>query len=142
MSVARLLRPSSIAIVGASDKVGPGLNAWLTLERVGYAGAVYLVTPSRPELFGRPTYPTLDAIPDPIDAVFIAVPQAAVVEAVRAAARKGAGGAVVLSSGFGEAGADGVRAQSELASIARARKQVAERRTTSHQDLKRQLGLD
>jgi len=110
VSVARLLRPASIAIVGASDKVGPGLNAWLTLERVGYAGAVYLVTPSRPELFGRRTYPTLDAIPDPIDAVFIAVPQASVVDAVRAAALKGAGGAVVLSSGFGEAGADGVRA--------------------------------
>ncbi len=120
MSVARLLRPSSIAIVGASDKVGPGLNAWLTLERVGYAGAVYLVTPSRPELFGRRTYSTLDAIPDPIDAVFIAVPQAAVVGAVRAAALKGAGGAVVLSSGFGEAGVDGVRAQGELAAIARA----------------------
>ncbi len=109
-----------MAIVGASDKVGPGLNAWLTLERVGYAGAVYLVTPSRPELFGRRTYPTLDAIPEPVDAVFIAVPQASVVDAVRAAARKGAGGAVVLSSGFGEAGVDGVRAQGELASIAHA----------------------
>jgi acyl-CoA synthetase (NDP forming) len=118
VSVARLLRPASIAIVGASDKVGPGLNAWLALQRVGYAGRVYLVTPSRPELFGRATHPTLDAIADPIDAVFVAVPQAAVVDAVRAAAVRGAGGAVVLSSGFGEAGPDGVRAQSELASIA------------------------
>ena len=120
MSVARLLRPSSIAIVGASDKVGPGLNAWLTLERIGYAGRVYLVTPSRTELFGRQTYPTLDAIADPIDAAFIAVPQAAVLDAVRAAALKGAGGAVVLSSGFGEAGEDGVHAQHELAAIAQA----------------------
>jgi acyl-CoA synthetase (NDP forming) len=120
VSVARLLRPSAIAIVGASDKVGPGLNAWLTLERIGYAGRVYLVTPSRPELFGRRTYPTLDAIADPIDAAFIAVPQAAVVDAMRAAALKGAGGAVVLSSGFGEAGEDGARAQRELAAIAQA----------------------
>ena len=120
MSLARLLRPGSIAIVGASDRVGPGLNAWLALERVGYAGRVYLITPSRPELFGRRTYPTLDAIDDPIDAVFIAVPQAAVVATVRAAALKGAGGAVVLSSGFGEAGEDGVRAQGELAAIAQA----------------------
>jgi acetate---CoA ligase (ADP-forming) len=120
VSVARLLRPSSIAIVGASDKVGPGLNAWLALERVGYAGRVYLVTPSRPELFGQRTYPTLDAIGDPIDTAFVAVPQAAVVDAVRAAALKGAGGAVVLSSGFGEAGEDGARAQRELAAIAQA----------------------
>ena len=120
MSVARLLRPASIAIVGASDKVGPGLNAWLALQRVGYAGTVYLVTPSKPELFGLRTYPTLDAIADPIDAVFIVVPQAAVVDTVRAAALKGAGGAVVLSSGFGEAGPEGVRAQDEIAAIARA----------------------
>jgi acyl-CoA synthetase (NDP forming) len=109
-----------MAIVGASDKVGPGLNAWLALQRVGYAGSVYFVTPSRPELFGQRTYPTLDAIADPIDAVFIAVPQAAVVDTVRAAALRGAGGAVVLSSGFGEAGPEGVRAQDELAAIAQA----------------------
>src|SRR5215467_13971668 len=115
MSVSRLLRPSSIAIVGASEKVGPGLNAWLTLQRLDYPGTVHLVTPSRPELFGRRTYPTLDAIGEPVDLVFIAVPQAAVVETVRAA-----GGAAILSSGFGEAGADGVRAQAELSSIARA----------------------
>jgi acetate---CoA ligase (ADP-forming) len=120
VSVARLLRPASIAIVGASDKIGPGLNAWLALQRIGYAGRVYLVTPSRPELFGQATYPTLDAIADPIDTVFIAVPQAAVVDAVRAAAVRGVGGAVVLSSGFGEAGPEGVRAQDELASIAQA----------------------
>jgi len=120
MSVSRLLRPSSIAIVGASEKVGPGLNAWLTLQRLDYPGTVHLVTPSRPELFGRRTYPTLDAIGEPVDLVFIAVPQAAVVETVRAAAERGAGGAAILSSGFGEAGADGVRAQAELASIARA----------------------
>ncbi len=119
MSVARLLRPSSIAIVGASEKVGPGLNAWLTLQRLGYPGTVHLVTPSRPELFGRRTFPSLDAIGEPVDLVFIAVPQAAVVETVRVAAERGAGGAAILSSGFGEAGADGVRAQAELASIAR-----------------------
>jgi len=120
MSVARLLRPSSIAIVGASEKVGPGLNAWLTLQRLGYPGTVHFVTPSRPELFGRRTYPSLDAIGEPVDLVFIAVPQAAVVETVRVAAERGAGGAAILSSGFGEAGADGERAQAELASIARA----------------------
>src|SRR5262245_23520583 len=120
VSVARLLRPSSIAIVGASDKVGPGLNAWLTLERLGYPGIVHLVTPSRQELFGRKTYPTLDAIADPVDLVFIAVPQAAVLDTVRTAAIKGAGGAAILSSGFGEAGTEGVRAQAELGAIARA----------------------
>src|SRR5262249_20221273 len=119
MSVSRLLRPSSIAIVGASEKVGPGLNAGLTLQRLDYPGPVPLVTPSRPELFGRRTYPTLDAIGEPVDLVFIAVPQAAVVETVRVAAERGAGGAAILSSGFGEAGGDGVPAPAGVASIPR-----------------------
>ncbi|MGH7397854.1 MAG: CoA-binding protein, partial [Candidatus Rokuibacteriota bacterium] len=120
MSVARLLKPASIAIVGASDKVGPGFNAWRALEYVGYTGRVYLVNPRKSSLLGQPAYPNLAAIPGPIDAAFVAVPRAAVLEAVREAADKGAGGVAVLSSGFGEAGADGVAAERELAAIARA----------------------
>lgn len=120
MSVARLLNPASIAIVGASDKVGPGFNAWRALEYVGYTGRVYLVNPRKSSLLGRPTYPSLAAIPEPVDAAFIAVPRDAVLDAVREAADKGAGGVAVLSSGFGEAGAAGVAAERELAAIARA----------------------
>lgn len=119
MSVARLLNPASIAIVGASDKVGPGFNAWRALEYVGYRGRVYLVNPRKSSLMGRPTYPSLAAIPEAVDAAFIAVPRDAVLDAVREAADKGAGGVAVLSSGFGEAGAAGVAAERELAAIAR-----------------------
>src|SRR5687767_13012601 len=119
MSVARLLNPVSIAIVGASDKIGPGFNAWRALEYVGYTGRVYLVNPRKSTLLGQPTYPTLAAIPEPVDAAFIAVPREAVLDAVREAADKGAGGVAVLSSGFGEAGAAGVAAERELAAIAR-----------------------
>lgn len=117
-SLARMLRPSAIAIVGASDRIGPGLNAWLALRAVGYAGRTYLVNPRRPTLLDQPTHPSLDAIPEPLDAVFVAVPGEAVVDAVRQAAAKGAAGAAVLSSGFGEAGPEGVKAERELAAIA------------------------
>lgn len=117
-ALARMLRPASIAIVGASDRIGPGFNAWGALQAVGYTGRVYLVNPKKPTLFDRPTYPTLAAIPEPLDAVFIAVPRDAVVDAVGQAAARGAAGAAVLSSGFGEAGPDGVRAERELAAIA------------------------
>lgn len=119
MAVRRLLAPSSIAIVGASDKVGPGFNAWNALQAIGYTGPVHLVNPSRPTVLGRATVPSLDAIPGPVDAVFIAVPNHAVIEAVRAAGAKGAGGVAVLSSGFGEAGPHGVEAERELARVAR-----------------------
>jgi acyl-CoA synthetase (NDP forming) len=119
-ALARMLRPAALAIVGASDRIGPGLNAWLALRAVGYAGRTYLVNPRRAALFDQPTYPSLDAIPEPLDAVFVAVPGEAVLDAVRQAAARGAAGAAVLSSGFGEAGPAGVEAERELAAIAAA----------------------
>ena len=89
MSVDRLLNPRSVAIVGASDRVGPGLNAWLALQNVGFEGEAYLVNPNRPELFDRPTVPSLAEIPGMVDAVFIAIQQERVVDTVRDAIDKG-----------------------------------------------------
>lgn len=119
-ALARLLRPAAVAIVGASEKVGPGYNAWRALEQVGYSGRVYLINPNRRELFGHRTYPSLEAIPEPVDAVFVALNRDAALAAVRQAAAVGAGGVVVLSSGFAEAGPEGQRAQATLVEIAAA----------------------
>ena len=57
MSLEKLLNPRSIAIVGASDKVGPGFNAWNALKHVGFSGKVYLVNPTKTELLGQKCYP-------------------------------------------------------------------------------------
>ncbi len=118
--LARLLRPASIAIVGASDKVGPGFNAFRALEAVGYEGEIFLVNPKRASLDGRPTFPSLSAIPKPIDAVFVAVPRDVVGGVVEEAAAKGAGGIAVLSGGFAEAGPEGAAAQARLVAAAEA----------------------
>jgi acyl-CoA synthetase (NDP forming) len=119
MGVGSLLRPKSIAIVGASEKIGPGFNAVKALEFVGYEGAIYLVNPKSPELFGRRTYASLDQIPGNVDAVFVAVQAEAVVEVAKQAARKGAGALAILSSGFGET-EDGKDAQRALVETAEA----------------------
>jgi acyl-CoA synthetase (NDP forming) len=120
MSLERLLRPRSIAIVGASDKVGPGFNAVKALEFVGFDGAVHLVNPNRPELLGRKTFRTLAEVPGPIDAVFVAISHELVLDVVKQAAAKKAGGLAILSSGFGESDESGIAAQRELAQIAAA----------------------
>lgn len=119
MGVQSLLRPKSIAIVGASEKVGPGFNAVKALEYVGYEGDVFLVNPRSPELFGRRTYASLDDIPGTVDAVFVAVQADAVVDVAKQSARKGAGALAILSSGFGET-EDGKAAQRELIEVAEA----------------------
>lgn len=118
MSLRRLLYPRSIAIVGASDKIGPGFNAWKALEAVGFEGETHFVNPSRDRLFDRPCYPSLADVPDAVDAVFVAVQYDRVLDVVEQAIAKDAGGLVVLSSGFGEAGEDGSRAQARLAELA------------------------
>lgn len=119
MGVQSLLRPKSIAIVGASEKIGPGFNAVKALEFVGYEGDIFLVNPKSPELFGRRTYASLDDVPGAVDAVFVAVQAGAVADVAKQSARKGAGALAILSSGFGET-EDGKAAQRELIEIAEA----------------------
>src|SRR3954454_16960484 len=118
MRLEALLRPRAVAIVGASDNVGPGFNAWNALRYVGYSGEIHLVNPNKPELFGRPTYKSLVEIPGPIDAAFVSVQAGSVLEIVRQAAAKRAGALAILSSGFGEAGEEGARAQRDLVALA------------------------
>jgi acetate---CoA ligase (ADP-forming) len=119
MGIESLLNPKSIAIVGASEKVGPGFNAFKALEFVGFEGAIHLVNPKSPELFARKTFAALEDIPGSVDAVFVAVQAEAVLGVAKAAANKGAGALAILSSGFGET-EDGVATQRELAAICEA----------------------
>ena len=88
----KLLNPKSIAIVGASDKIGPGFNAWKALEHVGFQGKVHLVNTSKAELLGQKCHPSLAAIDGDIDAVFVAVKAESVLEVAKQAAAKRAGG--------------------------------------------------
>ena len=119
--VARLLRPRSIAIVGASPEptsIGGGVLG--NLEAFGYAGAIHLVSRSKSEIRGRPCLPSIDDLPDGVDVVVLIVPQAAVDEAIAACVRRRAGSVIVYSSGFAEAGEDGRVAQEKLAATCRA----------------------
>ena len=114
MSLEKLLNPRSIAIVGASDKIGPGFNAWNALKHVGFGGKLYLVNPTKAELLGQKCYSSLDAIDGDIDAAFVAVKAENVLEVARQAAAKRAGGMAILSSGFGDAGSQGLELQTEV----------------------------
>ena len=116
----RLLRPRSLAIVGASpEPFSLGGNVLDNVERFGFAGDLHLVSRTRSEIKGRPCVATIDDLPQGIDAVVLVIPVPAVKEAIAACARRGVGGVVVFASGFGELGGEGERAQSEMTGIAR-----------------------
>jgi acyl-CoA synthetase (NDP forming) len=119
-SLDRLLRPRSVAVVGASPTPGSlGANVLANLERGGFTGAVHLVNPRRREFSGRPCAASVDELPEGVDCAVLAIPRAGVLEAAAACARRGVGSVIVFSAGFAESGAAGRAEQAELAQLAR-----------------------
>ncbi len=99
----RLIRPRSIAVIGGG---GWCANVIRESRRIGFAGPIHPVHPTRPEIGGLATVPDIAALPAPPDAVFVGVNRAATIEVVRGLAAIGAGGAVCFASGFREAAAE------------------------------------
>jgi acetate---CoA ligase (ADP-forming) len=117
-SIARLLRPRSVAVVGASRRPGTIGNT-LVSNLKGFHGPIYPVNPQASEIQGLRCFPSVRAIGEHVDLVVIAVPPPAVADAVRAAGAVGAAGVVVISAGFGEVSAEGRESQRQLREIAR-----------------------
>ena len=119
--LARLLRPRSLAIVGASpEPLSVGNNVLVNIRRFAYAGALHLVSRSRSEIDGIACVPSIDDLPMGVDAVVLIVPALAVRESIEACGRRGVGGVVVFASGFSEQDEAGAQAQAEFAAVARA----------------------
>ncbi|NYT22002.1 acetate--CoA ligase family protein [Alcaligenaceae bacterium] len=115
-----LLRPRSIAMVGASsDPMRGNGRTFRYLMQGGFEGAVFAVNPRRTEVQGRRCWPSIDALPQPVDAVIIALPAPDVARALRECAASQARSAIVFAGGFAETGESGQQAQDELAGIAR-----------------------
>jgi acyl-CoA synthetase (NDP forming) len=120
LNVDRLLRPRSVAIVGAAPEPGSlGGNVLANLERFGYSGEIHLVSRTRKEINGRTCVSAIDDLPRGIDAVVLVVPEAVILDALAACVRREVGSAVVFTSGFAETGEDGRKKQEQLATIAR-----------------------
>ncbi len=121
MSLAALVRPASIAVVGASenaDKIGGRPIHYMKV--CGYKGRILPINPARDTVQGVPAFPSLDALTEAPDAVVIAVPGSAAVEAVEACARIGAKAAIIIASGFGEMGEAGKREEARMRDLAHA----------------------
>jgi acyl-CoA synthetase (NDP forming) len=117
--IERLLRPRSIAVIGASDKPGSlGASVLGNLDRNGFAGEVYPINPKRETIGERRCLPSVDALPEGVDVAVLAIPQPAVLDAVRGLAARKAGGAIIFSAGFAEGGPEGLAQQAEIARIA------------------------
>lgn len=120
-SIARLLSPRGVAVYGASAS-GQGIGAAMLghLRDGGYRGTIVPVHRRAKRVAGLPAYRSASEAAVAVDLALIAVPPEAVAGAMADAAAAGAGGLVVVSAGFAEAGADGTAAQRTLIEAAHA----------------------
>ena len=104
--VHNLLRPKSIAIIGASDtsRGGWAQSIYENLEYSGFPVRVYPVNPKRSTVWGRRVFPSFAAIPEPVDLALAIIPTGGVVDALTEAAEHGLKCALIYAAQFGEGG--------------------------------------
>jgi acetate---CoA ligase (ADP-forming) len=95
----RLFRPETVAIVGATDNpVRPGGRLVRYMTENGFAGRLYFVNPRRDSLLGQPCHPSVDALPEEIDLLLLAISGDQVPAVLADAGARGVGAAVVFAS--------------------------------------------
>ncbi len=110
--------PGSIAIIGATDGAGKvGTVITRNILKLGYQGKVFLVNPTRKELYGKKCYAKLEDIEENMDLAVVIIPAGIVPEVVKNGAHK-AKNFVIVSAGFGESGPEGKKRELELSEIA------------------------
>ena len=121
MNLTKLLKPRSVAVIGASEKEGFGGDVCRNiLSYVEDLDRVYFVHPTRETVFGRKCFPSILEIDDTIDLMVICTSQKTVIPLLRDGAKKGCGGAVVFASGYAETGTEEGKAnEAELMAVAK-----------------------
>jgi acyl-CoA synthetase (NDP forming)/GNAT superfamily N-acetyltransferase len=120
-SIQRLLNARSVAVVGAGrDPDSVGHMVLTNILRYGFQGPVYPVNPHARHVASIRAYPSVEDVPDEIDAAVLAVPPAAMPEVITQCARKRVRTLIVMSGGYSEIGPAGATAERSLVAAARA----------------------
>nr|WP_294574240.1 acetate--CoA ligase family protein [uncultured Anaerostipes sp.] len=115
MDLKKLLKPRTVAIVGASEKAGFGGDTTRNyLKFSKNLDRLYLVNPGRDTIFGQKAYHSLSEIEGDVDLVILCTPQKTILPLLEEAAAKNCGGAIVFASGYSEIGEEGKVLQEAL----------------------------
>jgi acyl-CoA synthetase (NDP forming) len=112
VSMRRLMQPSSVAVIGASDETGKiGNSVMRNLVDGGFAGDIHPVNPRADDILGRKAYKSVTDIPGEVDVAVFAIPARFVAAALEEVGRKKIPNAVLIPSGFAETGEHGLQAE-------------------------------
>jgi len=112
-----LFEPSSVAVVGATDREGSVGRAIVENLQADFGGEIVPVNPNRDEVLGITCYHDLQSAPD-VDLAVVVVPPDIAIESVRTAGELGIENVVVITAGFGETGSEGATREQELQAVA------------------------
>jgi acetate---CoA ligase (ADP-forming) len=116
-----LFRPSSIAVIGASNRVGSvGASLFRNVLAAGFRGVAYPVNPRWTSVSGVRCYPSVRALPDSAELAVVIVAAPEVPDVVDDLGAHGTRAVIVISSGFAEVGGPGRELEADL--VARARR--------------------
>src|SRR3972149_545467 len=121
MTIQTFFSPKGVVVIGAStssEKLGYGVAR--NLVQSGYQGAIHFISQKQGELFGRPLYTDLDQVPEPVDLAILIVPPNATPKTIEDCGRRGIKAAIIMSSGFREAGPKGAALEQQCLNIAHA----------------------
>ena len=109
-----MFAPSSVAVIGATDR--PGTVGRTVLENLlhGFQGKVYAVNTKHEEVLGLKAYKSIRNIPRPVDLAVVATPAATVPQLIGECVDAGVKSAVVISAGFKERGAEGIALEQQI----------------------------
>lgn len=113
-------RPRSVAVIGASERSGSvGRSVLWNLVSSPFGGTVFPVNDKHSNVLGIKAYPSVAALPEPVELALVVTPAKAVPDVIRECAAARMRGAVVISAGFKETGEEGARLEREVLEIAR-----------------------
>jgi acetyltransferase len=115
-----LFEPQSVAVIGATEKVGSvGRTLLWNLISHPFGGLVFPVNPKRKSVLGITAYPHLAALPQPVDLAVIVTPAPTVPGLIAECVETGVKGAIIISAGFKETGAAGAELEQQILEQAR-----------------------
>jgi acetyltransferase len=115
-----LFEPRSVAIIGASEREG-SIGAVLVRNMLdaGYKGKLFAVNPKHQQVFGIPSYPSVEDVPQRLDLAVIATQARTVPAIMEACGRAGVRAAIVITAGFAESGPQGAALERAVLESAR-----------------------
>ena len=114
----QLFRPRSVVVIGASaDPTKISSIPLVNLRRLGFPGRIYAINPKETVIDGVACFPDVESLPETPDLAFLVVPGERALQLATACARRGTAAAIVASTGFAEAGAEGVARQQALVAL-------------------------